>query len=143
MDLAIEQARKAEACNEVPIGAILVDQDGNIKQSAHNLVVTLSDPTAHAEINVIRMQCNSLNNERLKGYSLYVTLEPCAMCAAAISSARISTVVYGASDKKSGGIEIGPKIFTHPQSHHKPEIIKGISKETCSKLLKNFFQLRR
>ena len=143
MHLAIEQARIAETCNEVPIGAVLVDPEGKIKQSGHNLVIGNSDPTAHAELNVIRRECRSLKNERLNGYSLFVTLEPCPMCAAAISFARISKIVYGASDRKSGGIEVGPKIFTHSQSHHKPEIVKGINQEICSRLLKNFFKLRR
>ena len=143
MHLAIEQARIAESCNEVPIGAVLIDPEGNIKQSSHNLVIANSDPTAHAELNVIRRECRSLKNERLNGYSLFVTLEPCPMCATAISFARISKIVYGASDRKSGGIEVGPKIFTHSQSHHKPEIVKGINQEICSHLLKNFFKLRR
>ena len=143
MHLAIEQARIAESCNEVPIGAVLIDPEGNIKQSSHNLVIDNSDPTAHAELNVIRRECRSLKNERLNGYSLFVTLEPCPMCATAISFARISKIVYGASDRKSGGIEVGPKIFTHSQSHHKPEIVKGINQEICSHLLKNFFKLRR
>ena len=143
MHLAIEQARIAESCNEVPIGAVLIDPEGNIKQSSHNLVIGNSDPTAHAELNVIRRECLSLKNERLNGYSLFVTLEPCPMCAAAISFARISKIFYGASDRKSGGIEVGPKIFTHSQSHHKPEIVKGINQEICSHLLKNFFKLRR
>ena len=143
MHLAIEQARIAETCNEVPIGAVLVDPQGKINQSSHNLVIGNSDPTAHAELNVIRRECRSLKNERLNGYSLCVTLEPCPMCATAISFARISKIVYGASDRKSGGIEVGPKIFAHSQSHHKPEIVKGINQEICSHLLKNFFKLRR
>ena len=143
MYLAIEQARIAESCNEVPIGAVLIDPEGNVKQSGHNLVISNSDPTAHAELNVIRRECQSLKNERLTGYSLFVTLEPCPMCATAISFARISKIFYGASDRKSGGVEVGPKIFTHSQSHHKPEIIKGINQEICSNLLKNFFKMRR
>ncbi len=143
MYLAIEQARIAESCNEVPIGAVLIDPKGNVKQSSHNLVISNSDPTAHAELNVIRRECRSLKNERLTGYSLFVTLEPCPMCATAISFARISKIFYGASDRKSGGVEVGPKIFTHSQSHHKPEIIKGINQEICSNLLKNFFKMRR
>ena len=143
MHLAIEQARIAESCNEVPIGAVLIDPEGKIKQASHNLVIGTSDPTAHAELNVIRRECRSLKNERLNGYSLFVTLEPCPMCATAISFARLSKIVYGASDRKSGGIEVGPKIFTHSQSHHKPEIVKGINQEICSHLLKNFFKLRR
>ncbi len=143
MYLAIEQARIAESCNEVPIGAVLIDPEGNVKQSGYNLVISNSDPTAHAELNVIRRECRSVKNERLTGYSLFVTLEPCPMCATAISFARISKIFYGASDRKSGGVEVGPKIFTHSQSHHKPEIIKGINQEICSNLLKNFFKMRR
>ena len=143
MHFAIEQARKAAKCSEVPIGAILVNPDGIIKQSSHNLVLRKSDPTAHAELNVVRAECESINNERLLNYRLFVTLEPCAMCAAALSYARVSQIVYGASDKKSGGVECGPKIFTHSQIHHKPEIIGGVNKEICSEIIQNFFKLRR
>ncbi len=143
MHLAIEQARIAERCDEVPIGAVLIDPNGNIKQAGHNLVVKDSDPTAHAEMNVIRKECASLKNKRLIGYRLFVTLEPCPMCASAISFARISEVIYGASDEKSGGIDYGPKIYSHPQTHHKPKVVKGIYKEICSRLLKDFFKMRR
>ena len=143
MHLAIEQARLAQSCNEVPIGAVLVDPEGHIKQSSYNLVIRNSDPTAHAEMNVIRQECASIKNERLLDYRLFVTLEPCPMCASAISLARISKVYYGASDKKSGGVELGPKIFSHSQIHHKPKIIKGINEDICSRMLKKFFKARR
>jgi len=143
MHLAIEQARIAEKLNEVPIGSVLIDPAGIVKQASHNLVIKNCDPTAHAEINVIRMECHAIQNERLTGYQIISTLEPCPMCASAISKARIALIHYGASDAKSGGIESGPKIFSHSQMHHKPKITTGTEKAICSELLKNFFQSRR
>ena len=143
MHLAIEQARIAEMLNEVPIGSVLVDPEGRVKQTSHNTVIKNCDPTAHAEMNVIRMECYAIQNERLPGYQLISTLEPCPMCASAISQARIARVHYGASDSKSGGIESGPKIFSHSQVHLKPKITKGTENALCSELLKNFFKSRR
>ena len=143
MHLAIEQARIAEKLDEVPIGSVLVDPMGIVKQASHNMVIKNCDPTAHAEMNVIRMECQAIQNERLPGYKIISTLEPCPMCASAISQARISQIHYGTSDAKSGGIESGPKILSHSQSHHKPNITKGTEKALCSELLKKFFESRR
>ncbi len=110
---------------------------------AGNRTRELSDPTAHAEILVIREGCAALSSERLPGYDLYVTLEPCPMCATAISAARIARVYYGAADPKSGGIAQGPRIFRHPQCHHTPEVYDGISAPESEALLKTFFAQRR
>ncbi|MDD9922095.1 MAG: nucleoside deaminase, partial [Boseongicola sp.] len=110
---------------------------------AGNRTRELFDPTGHAEILVIRQACETLGSERLSGCDLYVTLEPCPMCAAAISAARIARLYYGASDPKSGGIESGPRIFDHPQSHHVPEVYGGIAESECAALLKSFFAERR
>ena len=143
MHLAIEQARIAEKLDEVPIGSVLVDPVGRVKQASHNMVKKNCDPTAHAEMNVIRMECQAIQNERLPGYQLISTLEPCPMCASAISQARISLIHYGASDEKSGGIESGPKIFSHFKAYHKPKITKGTEETLCSELLKKFFKSKR
>ena len=118
--------RKQKDRGEVPVGA-LIEIDGKVISSAGNRTRELKDPTAHAEILAIRNACSILGVERLIGANLYVTLEPCPMCAAAISHARIANLYYGASDIKSGGVNQGPCIFNHPQSHHKPEVYDGIS----------------
>ena len=115
MQAALDEARAAGARGEVPVGAVLVAPGGEIVARAGNRTRELSDPTAHAEINVIRARCAELGSERLPGHDLYVTLEPCAMCATAISAARIGRLYYGASDPKSGGVEHGARVFTHPQ----------------------------
>lgn len=143
MDLALEQARAAEARGEVPVGAVLVSPDGKIVAQAGNRTRELSDPTAHAEILVIRQACATLGTERLPGHDLYVTLEPCPMCATAISAARVARVYYGAADPKSGGIAQGPRIFSHPQCHHVPEVYDGIGAAESEALLKAFFARRR
>ena len=117
--------------------------DGTILAAAGNRTLELSDPTAHAELLAIRAACAALGSERLPGCTLHVTLEPCPMCASAISQARIATLVYGASDPKSGGVEQGPRIFTHPQSHHVPEVIAGISASESAGLLTDFFKRLR
>ena len=122
MPIAIDEAKKAEGRGEVPVGA-LIEIDGKVISSAGNRTRELKDPTAHAEILAIRNACSILGVERLIGANLYVTLEPCPMCAAAISHARIANLYYGASDIKSGGVNQGPCIFNHPQSHHKPETV--------------------
>ena len=142
MRLALQEAERAAELDEVPVGAVIVAQ-GQVIARAHNLCEQLRDFTAHAEMQAFTAASEYLGGKFLDKCTLYVTLEPCPMCAAAISFARISKIVYGASDRKSGGIEVGPKIFTHSQSHHKPEIVKGINQEICSHLLKNFFKLRR
>lgn len=142
MPIAIDEAKKAEDRGEVPVGA-LIEIDGKVISSAGNRTRELKDPTAHAEILAIRNACSILGVERLIGANLYVTLEPCPMCAAAISHARIVNLYYGASDIKSGGVNQGPCIFNHPQSHHKPEVYDGISETECKKLLLDFFKQKR
>jgi tRNA(Arg) A34 adenosine deaminase TadA len=142
MPIAIDEAKKAEDRGEVPVGA-LIEIDGKVISSAGNRTRELKDPTAHAEILAIRNACSILGVERLIGANLYVTLEPCPMCAAAISHARIANLYYGASDIKSGGVNQGPCIFNHPQSHHKPEVYDGISETECKKLLLEFFKQKR
>lgn len=143
MDLALEEARAAALRGEVPVGAVLVSPEGARVSQAGNRTRELSDPTAHAEILVIRAACAALGQERLPGYDLYVTLEPCAMCAAAIAAARIGRVYYGASDPKSGGVAHGARVFSQPQSHHTPEVYDGIAGEEAAQLLKDFFEAKR
>ena len=143
MQAALDEARAAGARGEVPVGAVLVSPGGEIVARAGNRTRELSDPTAHAEINVIRARCAELGSERLPGHDLYVTLEPCAMCATAISAARIGRLYYGASDPKSGGVEHGARVFTHPQCHHVPEVYDGIAGADAAALLKDFFAGRR
>lgn len=142
MDTALAQAQAAAARGEVPVGAVIVGAEGIIAQ-AGNRTRELNDPTAHAEILAIRAACETLGQERLTGYDLYVTLEPCPMCAAAISNARLARIYYGASDPKSGGIAQGPRIFAHPQCHHAPEVYDGISAQASEALLRAFFAARR
>lgn len=139
---ALSLARKAAATGEVPIGAVIV-KDGKIIATAHNLTETNNDPTAHAELLAIRSACETLKTPRLEGCDLYVTLEPCAMCAAAISFARIRRVYYGAADEKGGGVEHGARFFSQPTCHHKPEVYGGISEQECGELLTAFFRDRR
>lgn len=143
MGLALEQARAAGARGEVPVGAVLIGPDGRALSAAGNRTRELNDPTAHAEILVIREGCVALGSERLTGCDLYVTLEPCAMCAAAIAAARIARLYYGAADPKSGGVAHGARIFARPQSHHAPEIYDGIAGEASAELLRSFFRDRR
>lgn len=142
MQAAMAQAHAAAARGEVPCGAVVVGPQG-IVSKAGNRTRELHDPTAHAEILAIREACAVLGQERLAGYDLYVTLEPCPMCAAAISNARIARLYYGADDPKSGGVAQGPRIFEHPQCHHKPEIYDGIDAQASQELLKTFFANRR
>ncbi|UWR51724.1 nucleoside deaminase [Phaeobacter inhibens] len=143
MDVALAEARAAATRGEVPVGAVLITPDGQIAARAGNRTRELSDPTAHAEVLVIREACAVAGSERLNGHDLYVTLEPCAMCAAAIAAARIRRVYYGASDPKSGGVAHGACVFSHPQAHHAPEVYEGISAEPAETLLKAFFAARR
>lgn len=143
MGLALQAAREAAARGEVPVGAVLVAPDGAVLAVDGNRTRAGNDPTAHAEINVIRAACAALGQERLPGCDLYVTLEPCAMCATAIAHARIARVYYGASDPKSGGVECGARVFQHPQTHHKPEVYAGIDAEAAEALLREFFRDRR
>lgn len=125
------------------MGAVLVDPAGQIVAADGNRTRELNDPSAHAELLVIRAGCGAAGSERLPGYSLFVTLEPCPMCAAAISAARIARLYYGAADPKSGGVAQGPRIFSHPQAHHVPEIYDGIGETQAAALLRAFFAQRR
>jgi tRNA(adenine34) deaminase len=144
MQQALKQAQNAADKGEVPVGAVLVDSTtGKIVATAHNLTETQCDPTAHAEIIVIRMRCEVLQTPRLPDHDLYVTLEPCAMCAAAIAGARIRRLYFGAYDPKGGGVEHGSRIFEQPTTNHKPEIYGGINEKDAAKLLQDFFKIRR
>ena len=142
MDIALEEARLAGDRGEVPVGAVVVGTSGVIAK-AGNRTRELNDPTAHAEILAIRSACQTLAQERLVGFDLYVTLEPCPMCAAAISNARLARLYYAASDPKSGGVAQGPRVFSHPQCHHAPEVYDGIGAEPSEEILKAFFADRR
>nr|WP_319949189.1 nucleoside deaminase [uncultured Shimia sp.] len=143
MDLALQEARAAQARGEVPVGAVLVSPDGQVVALAGNRTRELCDPTAHAEILALRAGGLILGSERLTGFDLYVTLEPCPMCASAISQARIARVYYGADDPKSGGVAHGPRVFDHPQSHHTPEVYDGIGALEAENLLRAFFAGKR
>lgn len=143
MQEALEQASEAGARGEVPVGAVIVAPDGTVVASAGNRTRELNDPTAHAEIVAIRAACAAAGSERLVGYDLYVTLEPCAMCAAAIAAARIARLYYGAGDPKSGGVAHGARVLSHPQAHHHPEIYDGIAAKEAEALLRAFFRDRR
>ena len=143
MARALAEARAAATRGEVPIGAVIYAADGTELAAAGNRTLELRDPTAHAEILAIRAACTAIGSERLVGCTLHVTLEPCPMCASAIAQARIATLVYGASDPKSGGVETGPRLFTHPQCHHVPQVISGIAEVESAAMLRSFFAARR
>ncbi len=144
MDIALAEARAAGARGEVPVGAVVAGPGaGEVLARAGNRTREARDPTAHAEILALRAAAAALGSERLTGCALYVTLEPCPMCAAAISAARIALLVYGAPDPKSGGVEQGPRIFSHPQAHHVPEIVAGVAEADCAALLRDFFAVLR
>ncbi len=140
---ALKEARAAGVRGEVPIGAVIVDGEGNILARHGNRTEECADPTAHAEIEVIRQACALRGAPRLPDCSLYVTLEPCPMCATAISFARLARLYYGAPDPKGGGVEHGARIFHQPTCHHKPELYPGIGEDEAAKLLRQFFQARR
>lgn len=140
---ALHEARAAAARGEVPVGAVVSGPNGVILAAAGNRTRELHDPTAHAEILVLRAAGAALSNERLNGCVLHVTLEPCAMCASAIAQARIALLVYGASDSKSGGVMQGPRVFVHAQCHHVPEVVAGIGEAESAALLREFFAARR
>jgi len=142
MVLALEQARIAGAEGEVPIGAVIV-KDGVVIAVGRNAPRARHDPTSHAEIEAIRAAATVLANERLDGCELWVTLEPCAMCAGAIVHARIARVYYGAADPKGGAVEHGARVFTQPQCLHRPEVYTGIGEEPAAALLRDFFKARR
>ncbi len=143
MQRALDEAAAAGTRNEVPVGAVVVGADGRILASAGNRTRELKDPTAHAELLAIRAACAALGAERLTDCDLYVTLEPCAMCAAAISFARIRRLYFGASDPKGGGVEHGARVFTHATCHHAPEVYGGIGETEAARLLVAFFSERR
>ncbi len=144
MQAALVEARAAFQRAETPVGCVIVDPaSGRVVASAGNRSRELHDPTAHAEMLAIRAACAELGSERLAGLDLYVTLEPCAMCAGAIAAARLSRLLYGAADPKSGGVEHGARVFAHRQAHHKPEIYGGIAEQESSALLRAFFAERR
>lgn len=143
MELALGEAAAAAKRGEVPVGAVVVSPAGDIVARAGNRTRELNDPTAHAEMLAIRVACEKLESERLIGCDLYVTLEPCPMCAAAISFARVRRLYYGASDPKSGGVEQGARVFSHATCHHVPQVYSGIGEERSSALLKSFFAAKR
>ena len=142
MDVALDEARAAAARGEVPVGAVIV-RDGSIVAQNGNRTRELNDPTAHAEMLVIREACAALKSERLTGCDLYVTLEPCAMCAGAISFARLERLYFAASDPKGGGVEHGPRLFSQPTCHHAPDVYSGIGEGQASEILKEFFKSKR
>ena len=142
MEQALEEARMAAARDEVPIGAVVV-VDGKVVGRGGNRTREKSDVTAHAEIEAIREASTRLGQERLTGADLYVTLEPCTMCAAAISFARIRRLYYGAEDPKGGGIDHGARFFAQPTCHHAPEVYSGIGGMEAAEILKDFFKERR
>lgn len=143
METALSEARAAALRGEVPVGAVLLNASGQIVARAGNRTRELCDPTAHAEILAIRAACAAAGSQRLAGHTLYVTLEPCAMCAAAIAAARLKAVYFGASDPKSGGVLHGARVFTHPQAHHVPEVYDGIAAAACEEVLTAFFTAKR
>lgn len=143
MQVALAEARAAAARGEVPVGAVVVAPGGRVVAQAGNRTRELNDPTAHAEMLAIRAACSLLGQERLTGHDLYVTLEPCPMCAGAIAAARIARLYYGAADLKSGGVAVGARVFSHPQCHHVPEIYEGLAEQEASDLLVEFFAPRR
>jgi tRNA(Arg) A34 adenosine deaminase TadA len=144
MRLALECAQAAAAAGEAPIGAVIVDPaTGEVVAKAHNAPIGLADPTAHAEILALRAAAKALGNYRLTGLELFVTLEPCAMCAGAVSHARIGRLVYGASDAKGGAVESGPRFFAQPTCHWRPAVESGLMADESAALLKGFFRERR
>lgn len=144
MHRAMTLAQSAADAGEAPIGAVVVDPaTGDVVAEAHNQPISLRDPTAHAEVLAMRAAAQKLGNYRLTGLTLYVTLEPCAMCAGAISHARIGRVVYGAADEKGGAVAHGPRFFEQPTCHSRPAVTAGLMAEESSALLKGFFRARR
>jgi tRNA(adenine34) deaminase len=144
MQLALAEAQAAADAGEVPVGAVIVDPaTDQVIAKAGNAPIAGHDPTAHAEIRAIRIAAEKLRNYRLSGLEMYVTLEPCAMCAGAISFARIGRVVFGASDEKGGAVLHGPRFFDQPTCHWKPELVSGVLAGESSDLLRTFFRIRR
>lgn len=144
MALALSEARAAADRQEVPVGAVVVDREsGDVVARNGNRTIELADPTAHAEILVIREACKKINNYRLVGCDIYVTLEPCGMCATAISLARFDRLMFGAGDEKGGAVVHGALIFDHKTCHHRPEVLSGMGAGDAAQLLKDFFAARR
>jgi tRNA(adenine34) deaminase len=143
MALALEEAELAARRGEVPVGAVIVAADGRLLARAGNRTRGLADPTAHAEMLAIREACRALRSERLVGCDIYVTLEPCPMCATAISFARLRRLYYGAGDPKGGGVDSGPSVYHQPTCHHVPEVYGGLGESEASALLQRFFAERR
>ena len=143
MSLALAEAKAAAENGEVPVGAVIVGPDGTVLAQARNTMRSDHDPTAHAEMAAIRAACAAIGNERLIDCDLYVTLEPCPMCAGAIAEARIRRLYYGAADMKGGAVDNGVALFAQKSCHHKPEVIGGMRESDCAALLKAFFALRR
>ena len=143
MDDALEEAAKALERGEVPVGAVIVEASGDIIARAGNETRERLDPSAHAEVLAIRKACDVLKTDRLVNCDIYVTLEPCAMCAGLIANARLRRIYFAASDPKSGGVQQGARVFDHQQTHHVPEIYPGIGEKKAEKLLKNFFATKR
>jgi len=141
--LALAEAKAAGSRGEVPIGAVLVSPEGSVLAKNGNRILELKDPTAHAEILVLRHGARLTGNERLVGTTLYVTLEPCAMCAGAISLARVERVAYAATDPKGGAIEHGPRFFEQPTCHHRPVVTRAGNADEAGAVLRNFFRARR
>ena len=143
MDDALEEAAKALKRGEVPVGAVIVEASGDIIARAGNETRERLDPSAHAEVLAIRKACDFLKTDRLVNCDIYVTLEPCAMCAGLIANARLRRIYFAASDPKSGGVQQGARVFDHQQTHHIPEIYPGIGEKKAEKLLKIFFATKR
>jgi tRNA(Arg) A34 adenosine deaminase TadA len=143
MSLAFAEAEAARLRGEVPVGCVVTAKSGEVVAKAGNRTLELKDPTAHAELLAIRAAAAALGSERLTGCDLYVTLEPCAMCAAAMSFARIRRLYFAAADPKMGAVEHGPRFFNQPTCHHAPEIYGGIGEDRAQALLKDFFRTRR
>jgi tRNA(adenine34) deaminase len=143
MELALAEAEAAAARSEVPVGAVLVDAEGHVLAAAGNRVEADRDPTAHAEMLVLRAGAARRGAKYLEGCDLYVTLEPCAMCAAAIAFARLRRLYFSAYDPKGGAVEHGPRLFEQPTTHHRPEIYSGLEEARAAALLRAFFRARR
>ena len=143
MRLALAEARSAAVVDEVPVGAVLVDADGELIAAGHNQPIGTRDPSAHAEIVVLRAAAQKLDNYRLPETTLYVTVEPCTMCVGAIVHARVARVVYGATEPKTGAIESAQRLFETGEFNHKPEIVRGVLADECGAVLSAFFAAKR
>ncbi len=143
MSVALKEAESCAARGEVPVGAALFDASGKLIAASGNRILELKDPTAHAELLAIRQAARAIGNERLVGTTLVVTLEPCAMCAGAVSLARIARLIYGAADPKAGGVAHGARVFDQPTCHHRPEVEGPVGPSECGEILRAFFRTRR